>query len=357
MYYMGDAGASYLLTPQAYDPGIKWEETETYNAAIDYGLFNNRISGSVDFFLRKTRDLLNSVSIPLGSNFSNTLLTNVGSIENKGLEVAVNLIPISSKDLSLTLGFTGTFQQTKFTKLTFSDSDDYGVQVGQISAGTGGFLQLHKVGYAPFAFYCYQQVYDEQGNPIQNALVDRNNDGIISSGDRYMVDKHPEPDFYYGLNLKLTYRNWDFGFNAHGSVGNWMFNDVYNAHSTSAITLGYSMVDNYARTVLKTGWTDTNSDAQNYSDYWLENASFFRMDDINAGYSFKLPAYKQLSFRIAASVQNVFILTPYTGVDPESMGNGSSSSFRYAYSASSIGIDRSIYPRPRTYSLRLNINF
>jgi iron complex outermembrane receptor protein len=213
------------------------------------------------------------------------------------------------------------------------------------------------VGYAPYAFYCYQQVYDEAGNPIQNALVDRNGDGLITSGDRYMVDKHPDPDFYYGLNLKLTWRNWDFGFNAHGSAGNWMFNDIYNAHSTSAITLGYNMVDNYARTVLKTGWTDTNSDAQNYSDYWLENASFFRMDDINAGYSFRLPQHRNLSFRIAASVQNVFVITPYKGMDPEAMGAGSSSSYRYAYSASSTGIDRSIYPRPRTYALRLHINF
>jgi iron complex outermembrane receptor protein len=357
MYHMGNSGASYLLTPQAYDPGIKWEETETYNVAVDYGLFNNRINGSVDLFLRKTRDLLNSVSIPLGSNFSNTLLTNVGSIENKGLEVALNLIPISSKDLSLMLGFTGTFQQTRFTKLSFSDDENYGVQTGSITAGTGGFLQLHKVGYAPFSFYCYEQVYDAEGNPIQNALVDRTGDGLITSGDRYMVGKHPDPDFYYGLNLKLTWRQWDFGFNAHGSIGNWMFNDIYNAHSTSAITLGYNMVDNYARTVLKTGWTDTNSDAQNYSDYWLEDASFFRMDDINAGYSFRLPQYRNLSFRIAASVQNVFLITPYKGMDPEAMGAGSSSGFRYAYSASSAGIDRSIYPRPRTYALRLHINF
>jgi iron complex outermembrane receptor protein len=357
MYHMGASGTSYLLTPQAYDPGIKWEETETYNVALDYGLFDNRISGSVDLFLRKTGDLLNSVSIPLGSNFSNTLLTNVGSIENKGLEVALNLIPVSTKDWSVILGFTGTFQQTKFTKLTFSGDENYGVQTGSISSGTGGFLQLHKVGYAPYSFYCYQQVYDENGRPIQNALVDRNGDGVISPSDRYIVEHDPEADFYYGLNLKVKLRNWDFGFNAHGSVGNWMFNDIYNSHSTSAITLGYNMVDNYARTVLKTGWTDANSDAQNYSDYWLENASFFRMDDINAGYTFHLPRYKGLSFRIAASVQNVFVITPYTGMDPESMGYGSSSSFRYAYSASSTGIDRSIYPRPRTYALRLNINF
>ena len=136
-----------------------------------------------------------------------------------------------------------------------------------------------------------------------------------------------------------------------------MFNDIYNSHSTSAITLGYNTVNNYARTVLETGWTDTSSDAQNYSDYWLENASFFRMDDINLGYTFALPRYKGLSFRLAASVQNVFVITPYKGMDPEAMGNGSSQSYRYAYSASSVGIDRSIYPRPRLYALRLHINF
>jgi len=342
-YLMGNGGISYFLTPSAYDPKIKWEETATYNAGLDYGFLNGRISGSVDVFLRRTSDLLNSVSIPLGSNFSNTLLTNVGSIDNKGVELSLNVIPVSTKDWNVSVGFNGTFQNTEFTKLTFSDDADYGVQTGTIASGTGGYLQLHKVGYAPYTYYCYQQVYDADGKPIQNAVVDRNGDGIISQGDRYMTEKNPEPDFYYGLNMKVKYRNWDFGFNGHGSVGNWMFNDFYASHSTSNVTLGYSMVGNYARTVLKTGWSDSNSDGQNYSDYWLEDASFFRLDDVNLGYSFSLPQFKALSFRLAASVQNVFVLTKYSGMDPE--GTGVS------------GIDNTIYPRPRTYSLRLNINF
>lgn len=344
MYNMGDAGYIYKLTPQAYDPNIKWETTETWNAGIDLGFFNNRITGSLDLYKRKTSDLLNKVTVPMGSNFSNTVLTNVGNMENKGIEVSLNFVPVQTRDWNLSIGLNGTFQKIEFTKLTGSDDPDYYVGVGSINKGTGGYLQRHMVGSAPYTFYLYKQVYDRNGHAIQNALVDRDHDGVITSADRYMTNKSPNPDFFYGVNLKLSYKNWDFGFNGHGSVGNWMFNDFYSANSTANVDFASNTLSNYATTVKKTGFTQANITEQWYSDMFLENASFFRLDDVNLGYTFQNVAKREgFNIRIAACVQNVFVITDYSGMDPEGTGVG--------------GIDGNIWPRPRTYSLRLNVNF
>ena len=342
-YYMGSAGHMFYLTPGAYDPNIKWETTTTYNVGLDFGFLGGRINGSVDWYLRQTDDLLNSVITPMGSNFGNTVLTNIGSMENKGVEFNLNFIPVQTKDWNLTVGFNGTFQHTEFTKLNNTDDPDYNIQTGSITKGTGNLLQIHKVGYAPYTFYCFQQLYDQDGNPIQNALVDRDKDGKITQADRYMTDKSPNPDFFYGISLKLNYKNWDFGFNGHGSAGNWVFNDFASANSTSNIDINAGNLPNFARLVKKTGFTKANSGEQWYSDMFLENASFFRMDDINLGYTFNKIGNWKGSMRVAFGVQNVFVITDYSGVDPEIPGVN--------------GIDGSIWPRPRTYSLRLNVNF
>ena len=342
-YYMGSAGHMFYLTPGAYDPNIKWETTTTYNVGLDFGFLGGRINGSVDWYLRQTDDLLNNVITPMGSNFGNTVLTNIGSMENKGVEFNLNFIPVQTKDWNLTVGFNGTFQHTEFTKLNNTDDPDYAIQVSSITKGTGNLLQRHMVGYAPYTYYCFQQVYDQDGKPIQNALVDRNKNGQIDQGDRYMTDKSPNPDFFYGISLKLNYKNWDFGFNGHGSAGNWVFNDFASANSTSNIDINAGNLPNFARLVKKTGFTKANSGEQWYSDMFLENASFFRMDDINLGYTFNKIGNWKGSMRVAFGVQNVFVITDYSGVDPEIPGVN--------------GIDGSIWPRPRTYSLRLNVNF
>ena len=342
-YYMGSAGHMFYLTPGAYDPNIKWETTTTYNVGLDFGFLGGRINGSVDWYLRQTDDLLNNVITPMGSNFGSTVLTNIGSMENKGVEFNLNFIPVQTKDWNLTVGFNGTFQHTEFTKLNNTDDPDYAIQVSSITKGTGNLLQRHMVGYAPYTYYCFQQVYDQDGKPIQNALVDRNKNGQIDQGDRYMTDKSPNPDFFYGISLKLSYKNWDFGFNGHGSAGNWVFNDFASANSTSNIDINAGNLPNFARLVKKTGFTKANSGEQWYSDMFLENASFFRMDDINLGYTFNKIGNWKGSMRVAFGVQNVFVITDYSGVDPEIPGVN--------------GIDGSIWPRPRTYSLRLNVNF
>ena len=344
MYNMGSpSGYIHLLTPQAYDPTIKWETTVTYNVGLDYGFFNDRLSGSVDAYIRDTKDLLNSVQVPMGSNFGNKLMTNIGSIRNKGLEFSVNAIPVQKPDFSLQVGFNGTFQNTEFTKLNPTEDRNYYIETGGISKGTGGYLCRQMVGYAPYTYYTYQQKYDADGKPLQNEFVDRDGDGTITDNDRYMTGKSASPKFYYGLNLKLTYKDWDFGINGHGAAGTWVFNDFASANSTASLDLNSGALPNQARLVKTTGFTAPNSGRQWYSDYFLENASFFRLDDINLGYTFRGVGKWESDIRLAVGMQNVFILTGYSGMDPEVISEN--------------GIDNTIWPRPRTWSLRVNIGF
>ena len=340
---MGSAGFMNMLTPQAYDPTIKWETTTTYNVGLDFGFFNERLTGSIDAYIRDTKDLLNSVQIPMGSNFGNKLMTNIGSIRNKGLEFSLSGVPVQTNDWSVQLGFNGTFQDTKFMKLNVTQDDNYYIETGNISKGTGGYLCRQMVGYAPYTYYTYKQKYSADGQPLQNQFEDLDTDGSITEGDRYMTGKSAAPKFFYGLNAKVTFRNWDFGLNGHGAAGAWVFNDFASANSTSSLDLNSGALPNQARLVKKTGFTEPNSAQQWYSDYFLENASFFRLDDINLGYTFRSIGRWETDIRIAAAVQNVFILTGYSGMDPEVVAE--------------TGIDNIMWPRPRTYSLRLNIVF
>ena len=343
MYNMGEYEYMKILTPQAYDPTIRWETTLTYNAGFDFGFFKDRLSGSIDAYLSDTRDLLNSVQIPMGSNFGNKLMTNVGSIRNKGLEIALRGVPVQTGFWSVQLGVNGTFQDTRFTKLNQTEDKNYYIETGNISKGTGGYLCRQMVGYAPYTYYVYQQKYDADGKPLQNEFVDRDGDGSITDSDRYMSGKSVAPKFFYGVNLKVTYRGWDFGLNGHGSAGTWVFNDFASANSTAALDLNSGSLPNQAKLVKETGFTTPNSARQWYSDYFLENASFFRLDDVNLGYTFRAIGRWETDVRLAFAMQNVFILTGYSGMDPEVV--------------SETGIDGTIWPRPRTYSLRLNINF
>ena len=342
MYNMG-SGKYFQLTPQAYDPQIRWETTTTYNLGVDFGLLDERISGNVDAYLRYTDDLLNSVQVPMGANFGNKLMTNIGSILNKGVEVAISGIPVKTPLWNVQIGLNATLQDTRFTKLNATEDPGYYIETGGISRGTGNFLCRHMVGYAPYTYYAYQQKYDEDGNPLQNQFVDRNEDGQITEADRYMTGKSVTPKFFYGLNLKVSYKTWDFGLNGHGSAGTWVFNDFMSANSTASIDMNAGSLPNQAQLVKKTGFTKPNSSQQWYSDYFIENASFFRLDDINLGYTFRAVRGTDADIRIALGVQNVFILTGYSGMDPET--------------TSESGIDNTIWPRPRTYSLRLVFTF
>lgn len=339
-------GNGYIntLAPNAYNANIKWETTETYNIGLDFGILGGRINGNVDAYLRKTKDLLNDIITPLGNNFSNTVISNVGDMKNMGLEFNLNFIPIEKKDMRWTIGLNGTWSKTEITKLSNNDESYLGVQKGAGMGGTGGYTSLYRVGYAPYTYYLYQQVYDENGKAIENMVVDRDGNGKITADDRYVTGKSILPKFYFGINSQFTYKQWDFGFNAHGSLGGYALNKVAMDNSTSYSddhTKGY--LNNFSTYVLKTGWTKAILDEQKYSDLFLENASFFRMDDINVGYTFDKFAHWKGNIRVGASVQNVFTITKYSGLDPELTAED--------------GVDQNLIPRPRLYTIRLNINF
>lgn len=333
---------SYMLSPSACDPNIRWESTTTYNAGVDFGIWDGLVEGSVDVYRRDTKDLLNWVTVPMGTNFGTNLLTNVGSMRNEGVEFSLNFNPIRTATQSLRIGFNGTFQDTYFTKLNKNDDPDYAIFMNSPGTGTGGAdLQMHTVGSAPYTFYAYKQGYTD-GKPVQDGFYDLNKNGKVDEGDRYNTGKSPAPDFFFGLNLKYSYKNWDFGFNGHGSVGNYVFNSFYACHAASVIDTRGGL-SNFATTVLRTGWTKPTSEKQDRSDLYIEDASFFRLDDINVGYTFDKLGGSNIKCRVAAGVQNVFVLTKYSGVDPEVSGVA--------------GIDGTIWPRPRIFSLRLNLNF
>lgn len=337
---------TYLLKPDGYSPDLKWEETHTYNVGLDYGFLNNRISGSLEFYVKKTKDLLNEVSAPAGTNFKNKITANVGEMENKGVEFSVNAVAVQTKDFSWTLGYNVTWNDSKITKLTASYSPDYeGMTAAYAPFGTNTPLSKHQVGRTPYNFWLFQQVYDENGRPIQNALVDRNGNGAVDEGDRYFTDKSPLADVYMGLSSEFRYKNWDLGFNLRASFGNYAFNAQNAANGTYNNYGGKDVLVNYNKDALEHtgGFRYNNVVESQLSDLYLENASFLKMDNITIGYSFDKLFTDKISGRISASVQNVFTITKYSGLDPEIPGVE--------------GIDNNIWPRPRTFTLGINLNF
>lgn len=332
---------SYLLKPNGYSPDLKWEETTTYNLGIDFGFLNNRITGTLEYYDKRTKDLLNSVSAPAGTNFTNIITANVGQMKNQGIEFNINAVAIQTNDFTWELGYNFTWNKSRITKLTATYNPDYpGIAAGNAPFATGTTIQYHQVGYAPSTFYLYQQVYDEQGHPIQNEVVDRNKDGEITQADQYMTGKSPMPKVFMGLNSQFKYKNWDLGFNLRANFGNYVFNGFAADHTTLAHFNNQGFINNYAVDAGKYGWTKMSENYQKTSDLYLENASFLKMDNITIGYTFDKFFTDKISGRVSASVQNVFTITGYNGLDPETSA-----------------IDSNIWPRPRTFTIGLNLNF
>ncbi|TWI84545.1 SusC/RagA family TonB-linked outer membrane protein [Chitinophaga japonensis] len=333
-------GSSYYLTlrPEGYDANIKWEETETYNAGLDFGFLNNRVSGSIDYYVKKTKDLLSVIPVAAGSNLTNQLLTNVGNIETKGLELTLNATPVSTRNFNWDAGLNFTYNTVEITNLTkVKDPNAQGIPVGTIAGGTGNTIQIHSVGYAPFSYFVYKQVYKD-GKPVEGEYEDLNKDGQITPDDRYRY-KSPNPKFLLGFNSQFSYKNWNAGFSLRGSIGNYVYN---NASSNNGAYRNFSYPNylaNVSPSVLETNFAVN----QYFSDYYVENASFLRMDNFTLGYSFKNILKDKASLRVSATVQNAFVITGYSGLDPE-LGIGD-------------GIDNKFYPRPRVYSLGLNLDF
>ena len=332
---------SFLLKPNGYSPDLKWEQTTTYNLGIDYGFLNNRINGSIEIYKKNTTDLLNNVSAPAGTNFSNIIIANVGEMENKGVEFNINALAINTKDFTWELGYNVTWNDSKITKLTANFNPDYpGINAGSTSFGTGNVVQKHQVGYAPSTFYVYQQVYDNNGNPIQNAVVDRDGNGEITESDKYLTGKSPMAKVFMGFSSQFTYKNWDLGFNMRANFGNYIFNGFAADNTSLNNFANQGFATNYYKDAGKYGFTQISDIIQKSTDLYLENASFLKMDNITLGYSFNKFFTSRISGRISASVQNVFTITKYTGLDPEC-----------------DAIDSNVWPRPRSFTIGLNLNF
>jgi len=339
-YQFGNTFYSFLR-PSAYDPDRKWESTTTTNLGLDFGFLNNRISGSVDFYNKKTKDLLSVVPVAAGGNFNIELFTNVGNMENKGVEFTLNTVPVKKSDLTWEFGFNFTYNTREITNLLKQQDPDFqGIEVSGISGGTGNNIGRFNVGYSPYSYFVYKQVYDPAtGNPIEGLYEDLNRDGTIDQKDRYYYKK-PGSDIFVGLNTQVIYKQFSLGIAGHGAFGTYLYN---NFNSNNGVLRQLKNPINFIGNV-STNYQETNfSNNQYLSDYYIENASFFRLDNINLGYNVGKILKNKASLRIAASVQNVFVITKYKGLDPEN--------------ANDTGVDNNIYPRPRTFSLGFNLDF
>lgn len=341
-YNASNPGAEYLLgsqyyymyRPEIYNPLLTWEKTTSKNIGLDFGFANNRISGSFDVYNKKTEDLLVDSPIAAG-DLSNHNLLNVGNMKTDGLEGSITIVPIKQENLTWEFSFNATHYNSKVTKLINGADDSYKITTGGIAGGVGNTIQAHAVGYQPNSFYVYQQVYGSDGKPLDGVYVDRNGDGVVNADDMYFY-KSTQPDVIMGFNTKLNVKNWDFGFSARAIIGNYVYN---NAASNSS--LQSASTNNYLQNVYSSAPVNKFAVPQYFSDIFVENASFLRLDNVNLGYNFKDILSQGSSLRVYAMAQNVFVISDYSGVDPEVFG----------------GIDNGYYQMPRIYSLGLNFQF
>ena len=322
--------------PEAYVSDLKWETTTSWNFGLDFGFLDGRIGGAIDFYTRKTKDLLASVPTAAGTNFSKTILTNVGNVDSKGIEVSLNATPIQTKDWEWNLSYNFTWQNMKVKNLSLTKGGSQtNVKVGpSIDAYQ---FQVLSEGYEPYMFYVYHQLYDSKtGKPIEGAYADFNNDGEINDADLYRYHS-PAPKYIMGLSTSLRYKQLTLGMSFRANIDNYVYNGM--GMSTGAFeTVSYnnSQLNNLNTSFLKTGFKTR----QYLSDYYVENASFLKLDNLSLSYNVG-KINKWASLTVSAMVQNVFTITGYSGTDPEVPN----------------GMDNSFYPRPRTYSVSLGLQF
>ena len=339
-YFVNGGNYTAPVVALGYSANLKWETTTTYNVGMDFGFWHDRLTTSVDVYKRDTRDILNYIPVPGLSNLTNYLNTNIGSMTNKGVEVDVNAVLAETRDLSWTFGVNGAYNKNTVTKLTASDENATGIETGGISGGTGNNVQMIQIGYPMRTFNLYQQVYDQQGNPINGVYVDRNNDGQITADDRYL-GHHADADWTFGFNTALNWKNWTAALSGHASLGNWVYNNVASDTEMLADLWTNQFVSNRVATAPKSMF----SQAQYLSDYYLQDGSFFKLDNFTLGYTFpklfEVSQDRPFSLNVFGTVQNICTFTRYTGIDPEIYG----------------GIDGTVYPRPRIFILGVKANF
>ncbi len=342
-YTLGNTQAQYQFgnvfvpvgRPQAYNTGIKWEETETTNIGLDYGFFNNRLTGSLDVYQKKSSDLLSRVPAADGANLGNETFRNYGNFTSKGIEFSVNYDVFKGDGFNWTSSFNATYNTREITALPSPKA------VGDIDGGGGNTIQRWVVGFNPGAFYVYEQVYDKNHKPVEGVYVDRNQDGIISTADQYLYKKST-PDYTFGMMNNMSYKQFDLSFAWRASLGNYMYNNIASNNGVLQSGVRYSdVINNIHADYLSSGF-QMEGNNRLFSDYYIQNASWFKLDNITLGYTLQNPMGNEKSrLRIYGAVQNVFTVTDYDGIDPEIFS----------------GIDKTIYPRARMFMLGFNLDF
>lgn len=331
-YQFGNQVIQSLIASEI-NPDLKWEETATMELGIDYGLFNNKVSGSLNFFQKNSTDLLFIAAVPDGANFSNSIIQNIGELQIQGVELSVNTDVIKNEDWKVDFNFNATLLDREVKELALGQD----VRTGGISGGTGNNIQIHREGEAPNSFYVFKQLYDTDGRPIEGAYADLNGDNVINDNDRY-VKENPGANAIFGFQSNVFYKNFDFAFNLRANLGNYVYNNVQSSRAQYELLLDNAVLGNIPTSVLDTGFQRTADVI--ISDIYVENASFLRMDNITLGYTFSDISKVLKSVRVWGGVQNVFVITNYSGLDPELSG-----------------IDNEVYPRPRTVLMGANIKF
>lgn len=329
--------------PEGYNENIKWEELAEMNVGIDYGFLNDRITGSINYFDKKSTDLLADIAVPDGANLRNQGFFNIGSVRTKGIEFSIASDIVKNDNLTWNVAFNTTYIDQKIEELGITVPGFQGYLTGDnISGGNGNKIQINSVGFTPNSFLVYEQLYDADKRPIQGAYVDRNNDGKIDTADRYR-HKKPAPDYTFGFFSTVNYKNFDFTMNWRASLGNYIFDNVSS-------NLGYSDaglrrqtdLSNISSDYYNTGFKFEDNGTQRYlSDYFVKDASFVKLDNVTVGYTLNKSLIKAATLRFTAGVQNVFTLTKYNGLDPEKFN----------------GIDNNVYPRARVFLVGVNANF
>ncbi|GAB2951985.1 TonB-dependent receptor [Hymenobacter coalescens] len=340
-YQLGDQFIRTLRS-SGYNPRLKWETTTTYNAGLDFGFFGGRLYGSVDVYQRDTKDLLNFTQVSALANLTNELNLNVGELQNRGLEIQANVDAVQSERFNISVNANAAFNRNEIKRLTTNEAPGaVGNLTGGIAGGTGNTIQVNTVGFPAQSFYVYQQVYGQDGRPLQGVAVDRNGDGVINGSDRYRY-KSPRPQATLGFGSNMSYGKASLAFTFRSQIGNYVYNNVRSGSNFVPSSLdflynvtpeaNYSQFNNTPNTVLQ-------------SDYYIENGSFLRLENLTLGYNFGALAGENTNFGVSFAVQNAFLLTNYDGLDPEATRDGN------------IGIDNVIYPRARTFTLGLNLGF
>jgi len=327
-------GSQYYNTyrPEPINKNLRWEVGRTSNIGLDFALFNKRLSGSINLYNKETKDLIIFALVDPFTNFGNRVESNVGNMNNKGVELQLNGLLIKNDDMQWRVNYNFTYNKNEVTYMPFEQ------EVGGIEGGVGNTVQIHSQGHIPYSFYVYQQVYDADGKPLEGVFVDRNNDGVINNKDKYFMGS-PYADVLMGLSSSFSYKNFDISFSSRASLGNYMYNNVASSKSIPINISGKPYLTNIHSDYFNTGF-DTFSDTTLLSDYYVQDASFFKIDNISVGYRFP-KFYKNMNLHFYAGLQNVATFTKYKGIDPEIYG----------------GIDNNFYPRPRIFSFGLNLDF